>query len=107
MFDDVEECEKSPDFVQLDIVEESDNVVEETDQQDIKSPDHMHLLPIKKTERRIRSKHLENNISPNFNFDGLSEEVSLFTTPSLFSLVSTHDNLDSIRGTKKVTILFI
>ena len=106
LFDDIEDCGKSPDLVQPDIViEECDDVVEDADnQEDIKSPDHIQLLPIEKARKRFRSKHFDSNVD--LNFDGLSEEVSLFTTPSLFSLVSSHDNIDSIRGTMKVTIGF-
>ena len=96
LFDDVEDSRKSPDFVQPDIViEECDNVVEETDQQDIESPDHMYPLPIEKTGRHIGSEKLERNSrsGPSNNFDGLS------TMPSL---LSAHDNHESIRETKKV-----
>ena len=101
LFDDIEGSSKSPDLVQPDIVIE-ECVNEESDQQEIKTLDHVHLLPIEKARRRVRSKHFENDLGfP--NFDRLSEEVSLFTAPSLFSLVSTHENIDSIRGTKKVT----
>ena len=97
---------KSPTFVQPDIlIQECDDV--EEDKQDMKSPDHIHLLPIEKARRRAKSKHSGSFQGSIFsqNFDGLSEDVSLFTVPSLLSLVSTHDNIDSIRGTKKVTIL--
>ena len=103
---------KSPNLGEPDIIiEECDDVIGEetpTYKQDIKSPDCIHLLPIERAKRRIRSKHSESITGLNFdpNFDGLSEEVSLFTAPSLLSLVSTHDNIDSIRGTKKVTILY-
>ena len=100
LFDDIEGSSKSPDLVQPDIViEECDNV--EEDQQEIKTLDHVHLLPIEKARRCVRSKRFEINVDS--SFDALSEEISLFTTPSLFSLVSTHDNIDSIRGNKKVT----
>ena len=105
LFDDIEDCKKSPDLVQPDIViEDCDDVVVEEADQELKSPDHVRLLPIEKARRRVRSRHSDSNDVPNFNrnFDPLSEEVSLCTAPSLFSLVSTHDNLDSIRGTKKV-----
>ena len=109
LFDDIEDSMKSPDLVQPAIViEECDDViVEEADQEDIKSPDHTHLLPIEKAKRQIRSRHYDGDLGTSFspNFDGLSEDVSLFTAPSLFSLVSTHENLDSIRGTKKVTAI--
>ena len=105
LFDDIEDSMESPDLLPPDIViEECDDVVEEADRQDIKSPDHIHLLPIEKARGRVTSKHSGSNPCLNFdlNFDGLSEEISLFTAPSMFSLVSTHDNVDSIRGTKKV-----
>ena len=103
LFDDIEDS-GTPDLVQPDIViEECDDVLEEADnQQDIKSPDHIQLLPIEKARKRFRSKHTDRNVGPNFELSSLSEEDSLFTAPSLFSLVSSHDNLDSIRGTKKV-----
>ena len=104
LFDDIEDSIKSPDLVPPDIVIEECDDEEEGDQQDIKSPDHIHLVPIEKARKRVRARHPESHPGPSLdpNFDGLSEEISLFTAPSLFSLVSTHDNLDSIRGTKKV-----
>ena len=105
---------KSPTLVQPDIViEEScddlDVEEEDTDKQYTKSPDHLHLLPIEKAKRHVTSKHSDSIAGFNFNpnFDGLLEEVSLFTGPSLLSLVSTHDNIDSIRGTKKVRVPYI
>ena len=112
LFDDIEEdTMKSPNLMQPDVViEESVDVEEEeTDTLDIKSPDHIHLLSIEKARRRVKSKHSGSYQGASFNpnFDGLLEEVSLFTGPSLLSLVSTHDNIDSIRGTKKVTILCV
>ena len=108
LFDDIEDNIKSPDLVPPDIViEESDDVVEEADKRNNKSPDHIHLLPpIEKPRKRVTLKHSGSNpCSFDPNFDRLPEEISLFTAPSLFSLVSTHDNLDSIRGTKKVKLL--
>ena len=114
LFDDIEDSIKSPDLVPPDLVppdiviEESDNVVEEADKRNTKSPDHVHLLPpIEKPRGCVTLKHSASNpcLSLDPNFDGLPEEISLFTAPSLFSLVSTHDNLDSIRGTKKVRLL--
>ena len=108
LFDDIEDSIKSPDLLPPDIViEEYDNEEEGADQQDIKSPDHIHLVPIEKARRRVRARHPESHPGPGLdpNFDGLSEEISLFTAPSLISLVSTHDDLDSIRGTKKVRLL--
>ena len=111
LFDDIENCGKSPDLVQPDIViEECDDVIEEADQQEIKIEDHTHLvIPDGKARRHVLSRPFEANSYTNFDlnfdlkFDRLSEEASLFTTPSLFSLVSSHDNIDSIRGTKEIT----
>ena len=108
LFDDIEDGIKSPNLVPPDIViEEFDDEEQEADKQDIKSLDHVHLVPIEKARKRVRARHSESHPDPCFdpNFDGLAEEISLFTAPSLLSLVSTHDNLDSIRGTKKVKLL--
>ena len=105
LFDDIEDSIKSPGLVPPDIVIEECDDEEEAVHQDIKNPDHIHLVPpIEKTRGHITSKHSGSNPCLSFdpNFDGLSEEISLFTASSMFSLVSTHDNLDSIRGTKKV-----
>ena len=76
---------KSPDLVQPDIVAEECIEEIESDQQDIKSPDHIHLLPIEKTRRRVRLRHSESN---DYNFDPVFGEGSVYTSPSLFSLVS-------------------
>jgi len=60
LFDDIEDSSsKSPDLLQPDIViEECNDVVEGgANEEDIKIPDHNHLLPIEKTRRRVRSKH--------------------------------------------------
>ena len=103
LFDDIEDCGKSPDLVQPDIViEECDDVVEEADnQEDIKSPDHIQLLPIEKARKRTRSKHSESNADP--NFDPVFDDASIFTTPSLFSLISIPDKNDETKaGVTKV-----
>ena len=94
LFDDIEGSSKSPDLMQPDIVvEECDVVVEEADnQQDLKSPDHIQLLPIEKARRRVRSKHSESNADP--NFDPTLDEPSIYTTPSMFSLVSMPEDFD-------------
>ena len=54
LFDDIEDSIKSPDFVQPD--EECNDIIEEeSDQQDIKGPDHIHPLPIEKPREYVRS----------------------------------------------------
>ena len=85
---------KSPNLVEPNIVIEDDNVEEEEDKHDIgiKSPDHIHLLPIEKTRRRVRLKDSESNVDP--NFDPVLDEGSIYTTPSLFSLISIPDKDD-------------
>ena len=63
---------------------------EEPAPEDIKSPDHVHLLPpIEKARRRVRLKASESNVDP--NFDPVLDEGSVYTTPSLFSLISIPD----------------
>lgn len=86
LFDDIEEDSmKSPNLVQPHIVAEECNDEIESDEQDIKSPDHIHLLPIEKARRRVRLRHSESN---DYNFDPVFGEGSVYTSPSLFSLVS-------------------
>ena len=99
LFDDIEDSIKSPNLVPPDIVtEEFDDVVEEADQQDIKSPDHIHLLPIEKARRRVRLRHSESDAG--YNFDPVFGEGSVYTSPSLFSLVSIPDELDKTNKEK-------
>ena len=48
--------------------------------------------------------HVNSDHSLNVNLVNLGtklEEVSLYTTPSLYSLISAHDDIDNIRGIKK------
>ena len=50
--------------------------------------------------------HVKSDHSLNLNLDAKLEEISLYTTPSLYSLISVHDDIDNIRGIKKgVSIL--
>ncbi|XP_065919840.1 ATP-binding cassette sub-family C member 4-like [Dysidea avara] len=89
LFDDVEDNRKSTDLVAPDIVvEECDDVTEETDEGTERRSSHAQLLPVEKTRRRVRSKHFESEHA----FPVL-DEVSLHTTPSMFSLVSMGDSI--------------
>ena len=98
LFDDIEDSIKSPDLGPPDIaIEECDDEEEGADQQDMKSPDHIHLLPIEKARRRARSRNSESNTDS--NFDPVLDEGSIYTTPSLFSLISIPDK----SGDNKVT----
>ena len=102
LFDDIKDSIKSPDLVQSDIViEECDDVVEEADRQDIKSPDHIHLLPIEKeARRRVRLRHSESDTG--YNFDPVFDEGSVYTTPSLLSLVSIPDEFDKTKVRREI-----
>ena len=81
LFDDIEDSIKSPDFVPPD--EECDDVIEEeSDQQDIKSPNHIHPLPtVVELRRRFRSES-----DTGSNFDPVFDEISIYFTPSLVSI---------------------
>ena len=103
LFDDIEGNTKSPELVSSDfILEEFDD---ETVQQDtmIKSPDHVHLLPVEKAKRHVGHARPEGNVnSDNFGikFDAVLEEMSLNTGPSLHSLVSAITEDHQITETK-------
>lgn len=45
--------------------------------------------------------HVKSNCHLDLNVGTKLEEVSLYTTPSLYSLISVHDDIDNIRGIKK------
>ena len=93
LFDDVLYYEKLPDLVQP---KQSDIVLENTEK-GTRSSDNLHILSM---QRRLRSTYFETNNDFIFDleFDRSSKQVSLYTTPSLFSLVTTYD-----RDNKKVT----
>ena len=105
LFDDIEDCGKSPDLVQPDIViEECDDVVEEDNFQDIKSPDHIHLLPTDNTRKRIHSRHSESDVDPVYNpvLDG----GSVCTSPSMLSLISL-PNIFENKKEKNIVVIII
>ena len=81
LFDDIEDNElKSTDV----IIEESYDAIEESSQRDTKSLDHIQLLPMEKT-RFVTLPHSENDTS---TFNEALDTGSLYTTPSMFSLIS-------------------
>ena len=104
LFDDIEDC-GTPDLVQPDIViEECDDVVEETDdQQDIKSPDHIQLLPMDNTRRRIKLRNSESDTDPIFN--PVLDVGSVCTTPSMISLISLPNISEDKTGKKNGVII--
>ena len=100
LFDNMEDCKKSPDLEQSDILFD-----DEDDQQDIQSPNYLYPLATRVVRRRPRSTYFEGNRDSIFDlkldFDQLSEQTSICTAPSLHSLTSMH-NLHSIRENKEV-----
>ena len=79
LFDDVED--HIPYSTASDKGQQHDNVTQET---------NSHLTPYVKPDYSLDT-----------NFDTRLDEVSLYTTPSLYSLISVHDDIDNIRGIKK------
>ena len=69
----------------------------ETEQESGSGHDNVHLLPVERARRRVRLGHSENDEG---DVDLKLEEASLYTTPSLYSLISVHDNIESIRRNK-------
>ncbi|XP_065919884.1 ATP-binding cassette sub-family C member 4-like isoform X2 [Dysidea avara] len=99
LFDDVEDNRKSTDLVVTDIVvEECDDVTEETDEEIERRSSHAQLLPVEKTRRRVRSQHPESHPA---SLDPFLDQVSLYSVPSLYSIVSNHDYINSIRKTSQ------
>ena len=81
------------------VIEESEDVEEEGDKQDIKSPDHIHLLPIEKARRRVRLRHSETDVDPT-----VSEGGSIYSAPSMFSLISLPSEHEGYKEDIKVTM---
>ena len=107
LFDDVEDSSNLlmnditvPDI----IVEECDGLNQVTHIS--RSQDQLHLLPVEKARRRVNA-----NLSgstPNLSVEhAKSDEGSLYTTPSLHSLISVHDNLNMKRLQTEVSFLAI
>ncbi|XP_065895722.1 ATP-binding cassette sub-family C member 4-like [Dysidea avara] len=89
-FDDVEDKRKSADLVLPDIVvEECDDVTEETDEEPERKSNHAQLLPVEKTRRCVRSKYLQYD----HQFNPVIDVVSLCSIPSIFSLMSIPDDV--------------
>ena len=87
LFDDMDDNSgKPPDLAIPDvIIEECDDVVEE-DQPVMKSSDGMQLIPVEKTKRNVRLRHSEG--APLTTFNQLCDGGSIYTTPSMLSLIS-------------------
>ena len=75
------------------MLEECDDT-EYLEQELSKDQESLHLLPVEKARRRARLD------SDKATIDLKLEEPSLYTTPSLYSLISVHDDINNIRGIK-------
>ena len=90
LFDDVEDNKKPVDFEEIpDIVVAECDGVTEVDEAFERRSSQAQLLPVEKARRRVKSKHSETDQ----NYFPVLDEVSLHTTPSVFSLVSIPDNI--------------
>ena len=90
LFDDMQNTEQLPHLIATEIlIEECDDAAQEADQQNIEDDD-MHLLPIMKTKAHAESRHSENNLDSSFN--QILDGGSIYTTPSMFSLISMSEN---------------
>ena len=56
---------------------------------------------MEKTRRRVRSQHPESHPA---SLDPFLDQVSLYSVPSLYSIVSNHDYINSIRKTSQKVI---
>ena len=60
---------------------------------------------MEKTRRRIRSKHPESH--PDASLDPYLEQASLYSAPSLYSMMSNYDDLDGITTLNKVRLIYV
>ena len=86
LFDDIEDIE-IPNVTTTNVVtDECSDIIEAANQQGFGSSDHIHLLPMGKTRRHLESSNSENDPVPTFS--QLLDGGSVYTRPSLFSLIS-------------------
>ena len=78
------------------MIEESDNVAEEADEEPGRRSSHVKLLPVEKAIRRVRLKYSENECDQNYL--PVLDEVSLHTTPSMFSLISMPGDIPKVKN---------
>ena len=107
LFDDIDEnSRKPPDLIIPDVViEECNDGGEEEDQQEIKSSDDMQLIPVEKTKRNVRLRHSGDDRVPTFNH--LCDGASIYTTPSMLSLITMPSKSEDNARVKMVSVSFI
>jgi len=79
-------------------IERNHDETEETDKEPERRSSYAQLLPVEKARKRIRSKHSESEHDQNYL--PVLDEVSLYTTPSMFSLVSIPDDITAEKKEK-------
>ena len=92
LFDDMKDVEL-PHIATTDVIEECSDVVEEIGQLNINSSGNVQPLPTQGARKFVESKHLTNDLGPAVN--QMLDEESIYTTPSMFSLISMPNKLDS------------
>ncbi|XP_065897567.1 ATP-binding cassette sub-family C member 4-like isoform X2 [Dysidea avara] len=95
LFDDIEQDITKPPDIVVDESEDTLDIGQESESG--RGQDNVHLLPVERAKRRVRLGHSESNET---SVDLKLEEQSLYTTPSLYSLISVHDDIESIRRRK-------
>jgi len=90
LFDDIEKDNTKPPDIVVDEYEDTEDINPDF----TKGQESVHLLPVEKARRRVRSE------SDKVDVDLKLDEASLYTTPSLYSLISVHDDINNIRGIK-------
>ena len=73
------------------VIEERNDVTEEKVEEPERRSSDARLLPVEKARKRVRSKHSESEHDQNYL--PVWDEVSIYTTPSMFSLVSIPDDI--------------
>ena len=102
MFDDIGDTE-SPNLTTTNVImDECNNVLKNANQQDYGSSDHVHLLPTGKARRRAESSHSGDDSIPTFS--QLLDGGSVYTRPSLFSLISIPGEVEDNTGSNAVVI---
>ena len=80
------------DLVVPDIVLEECDDAKEEDEEPGRRSSCVELLQVEKTRRRVRSKYSESH--PDVGLDPFVEQASLYSAPSLFSVMSNYDGIE-------------
>ena len=102
LFDDMEDTE-IPNVTTTNVVmDECSDIIEAANQQHFGSSDHIHLLPMGKARRHSELSNSEDDPVPTFS--QLLDGGSVYTRPSLFSLISMPGEVKNNRRLNVVCI---